>query len=457
MAVTKLWPVKFNLSHVINYAANKEKTSVNAYTDEQYQALRDVLSYAKNEEKTEREFYVQGINCNPSTARDQFITVKKQFGKTDGIQAYHGYISFKHMELTPELAQKIGMEFVNKVWGDRFQCVVTTHLNTEHLHCHYVINSISFKDGKRLQGGEKAWFKFRHVADEICQKYGLSVVQNPERYRDSYHITKKEQAGIPTRQSILRETIDEIIPHCRNLDDFKYQLRQRGYKYNLNPSRKYWTVTPPGSEKSIRLYRLGNEYTNDRIAERIRENFESGRYTPLPRSKYSRQYRMRPREHKLYEKTSLYRKYLYYCYKLGYLPKQQNRKPSKVHYLLRDDLIKLDRISQEARLLGNYRIDTAEQLFSFSEKCSDRLQQLESERKDLRNELRRNIPEEQKSEIKEKISSISEEMKKLRKEISLCESIAERSEIISPKLQQIHAEESEQTKRGKEKAYEPWR
>jgi len=443
MAVTKLWPVRSNLSHVINYAANKEKSSVNAYTDEQYQALRDVLSYAKNEEKTEREFYVQGINCNPSTARDQFITVKEQFGKVDGIQAYHGYISFKYKELTPELAQRIGMEFVQRVWGDRFQCIVTTHLNTEHLHCHYVINSVSFVDGKRLQGEEKAWFKFRHIADEICRKYGLSVIQNPERNPDADYMTQKDQVGIPTRYNQLRQAIDEIIPHCRNLDDFKYQLRQRGYKYNLNPSRKYWTVTPPGSEKSIRLYRLGEEYTNDRIAERIRESFETGRYTPLPRTEYSRQYRMQPREHKLYEKTSLYRKYLYYCYKLGYLPKQQNRKPSKVHYLLRDDLIKLDRISQEARLLGNYHIDTAEQLFSFSGKCSDRLQQLEVERKDLRNDLRRNIPEEQKIEIKEKISSISGEMKKLRKEMSLCESIAERSKRIEPKLEQIHQEELE--------------
>ncbi|MBR3355752.1 MAG: relaxase/mobilization nuclease domain-containing protein [Oscillospiraceae bacterium] len=443
MAVTKLWPVRSNLTQVINYAANKEKTAVAAYSEEQYQALRDVLSYAKDEEKTEREFYVQGINCNPSCAREQFVTVKEQFGKTDGIQAYHGYISFKNMEVTPEMAQRVGMEFAQRVWGDKFQVLVTTHLNTEHLHCHYVINSVSFVDGKRLHGEEKAWFKFRYIADEICRKYGLSVVQEPERNRDPYYITRKEQAGIPTRQSILRETIDEIISHCRNIDDFKYQLHKRGYRYNLNPSRKYWTVTPPGSEKSIRLYRIGAEYTNDRIIERIRESFESGKYTPSPQSEYRRQYRIRPREHKLYEKTSLYRKYLYYCYKLGYLPKQQNRKPSKVHYLLRDDLIKLDRISQEARLLGNYHIDTAEQLFSFSGKCSDRLQQLEVERKDLRNDLRRNIPEEQKIEIKEKISSISGEMKKLRKEKSLCESIAERSKRIEPKLEQIHREELE--------------
>lgn len=456
MAVTKLWPVKSNLKHVLDYAANKNKTSADTYTEEQYQALRDVLTYAKDEDKTEHEFYVQGINCNPTCARDQFVTVKEQFGKTDGIQAYHGYLSFKNMEVTPEMAQRIGMEFARRVWGDKYQVLVTTHLNTEHLHCHFVVNSISFVDGSRCHD-ETSWFKFSPIADEICRKYGLSVVQNPERNPDADYMTQKDLAGMPTRYNQLRQTIDEIISHCRNLDDFKYQLRQRGYKYNLNPSRKYWTATPPGSEKSIRLYRLGNEYTNIRITERIRESFESGRYSPQSRHSYSRQYRMPTREHKLYEKTSLYRKYLYYCYKLGYLPKQQNRKPSKVHYLLRDDLIKLDRISQEVRLLGNYHIDTAEQLFSFSKHCSESLKQLETERKDLRNELKRSIPEEQKGRIKEKVSSISEEMKKLRKEISLCESIAERSEIISPKLQQIHAEESGQTKRGKEKAYEPWR
>ena len=457
MAVTKLWPVRSNLRQVINYAANKEKTSADAYTDEQYQALLDVLSYAQDEEKTEREFYIQGINCNPSCARDQFVFVKEQFGKTDGIQAYHGYISFKNMEVTPDMAQQIGEEFVQRVWGNRFQAIVTTHLNTEHLHCHYIINSVSFVDGKRLQGEEKAWFKFHHIADDICRRHGLSVVNEPERNPDADYMTMKDLAGIPTRYNQLRQTIDEIIPHCRNLDDFKHQLRQRGYKYNLNPSRKYWAVTPPGSEKSIRLYRLGDEYTNDRITERIRESFESGRYTPPPRTIQERQYRLPTREHKLYEKTSLYRKYLYYCYKLGYLPKKQNKKPSKVHHLLKDDLIKLDRISQEVRLLGNYHIDTAEQLFSFSGQCSENLKQLETERKDLRNEIRRDIPEERKAELKEKISSISEEMKKLRKEISLCESIAERSEIISPKLQQIHAEETEQQKQRKEKAHEPWR
>ena len=177
MAVSKLWAVNSRLGQVIDYAANPEKTAADIYTDEQYQALADVLSYAKDEEKTEREYFVEGINCNPTTARDQFVSVKQAFGKEDGIQAYHGYLSFKEQNITPELAQKIGMEFANEVWGKRFQVVVTTHLNTKHLHCHYVINSVSFKDGKRCQ--DTSWFKFRKVADRICEKYGLYY--NPNR------------------------------------------------------------------------------------------------------------------------------------------------------------------------------------------------------------------------------------------------------------------------------------
>ena len=117
MAVTKLWSVTERLGQVIDYATNPEKTSANIkreFSPEQYQALADVIAYAKDEEKTEREFYVEGINCNVAIARDQFITVKEQYQKTDGIQAYHGYLSFKETDISPEMAQKIGMEFDKK-------------------------------------------------------------------------------------------------------------------------------------------------------------------------------------------------------------------------------------------------------------------------------------------------------------------------------------------------------
>lgn len=133
MAVSKLWPVTVRLATVLDYASNPEKTtkSKSKYSDADYQALRDVVAYAKDGEKTERELFCEGIHCNPQTAREQFITVKEQFDKPDGIQAYHGYLSFEETDITPELAQRVGMAFAERMWGDRFQVLVTTHLNAD--------------------------------------------------------------------------------------------------------------------------------------------------------------------------------------------------------------------------------------------------------------------------------------------------------------------------------------
>ena len=131
-----LWKVTYNLKRVLDYATDDSKTDVNnnpQYSENQYQALVDVLAYAQDESKTERELFVDGINCDPANAREAFIGVKNKFGKPEGIQAYHGYISFKEQNISPELAHKVGMKFARRVWGKRFQIVVTTHMNTRHL------------------------------------------------------------------------------------------------------------------------------------------------------------------------------------------------------------------------------------------------------------------------------------------------------------------------------------
>ena len=442
MAVTKLWSVTERLGQVIDYATNPEKTSANIkreFSPEQYQALADVIAYAKDEEKTEREFYVEGINCNVAIARDQFITVKEQYQKTDGIQAYHGYLSFKETDISPEMAQKIGMEFANEVWGKRFQVVVTTHLNTKHLHCHFVINSISFVDGKHLWGEEKAWFKFRKVADRICEKYGLYYDPNPNRSKQSEYLTMKEKAGMPTRYSVAKEAIDYAIDHSKTLKEFQFALKEMGYAYNLSPSRKYWTVIPKGYDKPIRLKNLGADYTNDRIVERIKENRDRwAEIEPFQRATYKpRQYRMQTRGQKLKKKGGLYGLYLYYCYRLGYLPKYKKQNNARLHYLLKDDLMKLDKITDEVRLLGRENISTDEQLFSYKTSLEEQMKNLIAGRTHLRKKIRTNIDDGQLQAAKDEIASINGELKKLRREVKLCEDIAERSKVMEENLEHI--------------------
>ena len=457
MAVTKLWKVSVRLGQVLDYATDPEKTVNPEYSSEDYQALKDVLAYAKDEEKTEHEFFCDGINCNVDMARDQFITVKEQFDKPSGIQAYHGYLSFKENEVTPEQAQQIGMEFVRKMWGKRFQVVVTTHLNTKHLHCHFVINSVSFVDGKRLQDKEKSWRYFRHIADEICLEHKLSIVEKPELNRSPAYLTMKDKAGMPTRYNNAKKAIDEAIAMSRNLRQFQYELGVMGYHSNFNPNRKYATVTPKGSEKPIRTYRLGEEYTKEKIIERLTANRDSIVFKPFqPKTYIIRQYRLPTRENKIQKVGGLYGLYLYYCYRLGYLPKynQKQQNTARLHYLLKDDLMKLDELTKQVTLLGKHQIGTDEQLFSYKRSVEAEIKTLTVDRTHLRNEIRKvDISDERLSATKAKISAISERLKELRKEEKLCDGIAKRSGLIADTLSQVKAEE-EKSQRKESRKYE---
>ena len=455
MAVSKLWAVKSNLGKVIDYANNPKKTRNPKYNEQEYQALADVLTYAKDEEKTEKQFFVEGINCNPSTARDQFITTKEYFGKTDGVQAYHGYMSFKEQDITPELAQQVGMEFAKRMWGNRFQVVVTCHLNTHHLHCHFVINSVSFVDGKRLVDNEKRWYYFRHVADEVCKEYGLYFNPKPKFERPTnYYYDKLEKAGMPHRYTVIREVIDHALEHSKNMLDFQDALKDMGYGYNFNPRIKYWTVKPPDYTKSIRLYRLGNDYTNEAITQRLAENRNRvgmHRYTRLTVA--SRQYRLPTRGDKIRKIGGLYGLYLYYCYRLGKLPRYRKLNSAQIHYYFKEELLKLDELSAQTRLLGKHGIQTDEQLFQYKSSVEDEIKSLTADRTHLRKITRRKIDDVELSQAKEKISQITEKLRSLRKEVKLCEGIAERSGVMKDNLDKVLAEE-DKNRRKESRKYE---
>lgn len=442
MAVTKLWSVTVRLGAVLDYATNHEKTlnPKAKYTMDDYQALRDVLAYAKNEEKTEHEFFCDGINCNVVTAREQFITVKEQYGKTDGIQAYHGYLSFKEQDITPEQAQKIGMEFANEVWGKRFQVVVTTHLNTKHLHCHFVINSVSFVDGLRCR--DTSWFKFRQIADRICEKYNLHYTKKPERNRGNPYYIKQTIEGKPTRENNAKSAIDYAIEHSRTMADFKYIISKLGYLYNFNPKRKYWTITPRNSKKPIRLYRLGEDYTNLRIEERIKAN--RGNICTKP---FFQQKTIGADEYKPKQSGSLQELYKYYCQKLGHSEETSDKPSYMVNYIIRDDLIRLKDISAQAILLSKYNINTDTELLEYQKTLEVKMKNLIALRTQLRNQLRRvSTNESQCSDIKKNISNISEKLKELRKQIKLCNDIATRSGVLKSNIEKIHIEEKNKEK-----------
>ena len=144
MAVTKIWVIKDSLQRVLDYAANPDKT--------EYDALAQTLHYAENDAKTklnESAQLVTGIHCRANHAWEDMRAVQERFGKIDGVVVLHAYQSFREGEVTPEQCHEIGMALARKVWGKRFQVLVATHMNTDNLHNHFVINSVSYVDGKK--------------------------------------------------------------------------------------------------------------------------------------------------------------------------------------------------------------------------------------------------------------------------------------------------------------------
>ena len=201
MAVTSIWRVNGWLGKVVVYVENPDKTTNPEFYENRdmperdCQDLDEVISYAVSSHKTQQvneeldnlERFVSGINCNPSTAREEMMAVKKRFGKEDGTIAYHGYQSFAPGEATPEIAHQIGVELARRLWGERYQVVVATHLDkANHLHNHFVLNTVSFVDGKKYFRSAKDY----HDLQGLCVFHFRSACHQtyrPEPKHDAFH------------------------------------------------------------------------------------------------------------------------------------------------------------------------------------------------------------------------------------------------------------------------------
>ena len=459
MATTSIWRVRGWLGKVVVYVENPDKTTnPKFFTDKDMaeqdgQELSDVIRYAVNSRKTQKadnedcavvHRFVSGINCSPSTARDEMLAVKKRFGKESGTVAYHGYQSFAPGEATPEMAHEIGMKLAARLWGNRYQVIVATHLDKEnHLHNHFVLNTVSFVDGIKYHRTKKDYHDMQTVSDELCREYRLSVIENPQYGKaKQYGEWRAEQEQRPTWRGLIRADMDEAIRQSMTERQFFDNLRKKGYAVKVG---KDISVRPPGKERFVRLMRnFGEDYSLDNIRRRIVSQSRPERKKPeqKPEILLVRLIGSLKTARKLAGFRALY---VHYCYLLGIFPKnrpQQSRK--RLHFLLREDLLKLDAITAETRLLIGHRIDTAEQLFCYRDEVNGKIEALTSDRKQLYKAQRtaavKSDPEKA-AEVKAQITALSKELAVLRKEVVLCNSIAERSGVIKERIKAVREDE----------------
>lgn len=474
MAVTSIWSIKGWIGKVINYAENPDKTKENNERQiaenqlQSTQGLEDVITYAVNAEKTRlrqsesiemelvgeleelMEQYVSGVNCAPTTAREEMIAVKKRFGKEGGIVAFHGYQSFAPGECTPVMAHEIGKKLAEELWGGQYQVLIATHLDkANHLHNHFVVNSVSFLDGKRYHRTNRDYRDMRKVSDRLCKEYQLSVVQQPEQGKGKHYAQwQAEEEGKPSYHSMVKADVDEAIRKARTEKQFFFYLREKGYSFKFG---KDITIRPKGRERGLKLKRnFGENYSMETIRVRILEENELPAEKKLPVRKY---YRVRvsgssyqPR--KIWGLRGLY---LHYCYLLGILPKNRPQISSKqVHVLFREDLLKLNTVSKETKLLCHYHIDTAEQLFSLKDHLQKQMEQCAEERKHLRYKIRADRPEEEIQKMKEQIKVLTEKIGTLRKEAALCDGIVARSKVVEEKFKMVREEKEKKEEQSHE-------
>ena len=439
MAITKIWPVKDNLSRVYRYISNENKT-----TEDISDGLTEVLTYTTQGYKTNEKEYITGINCSPATAVKQMIHTKKSYGKDDGVLAFHAVQSFKPGELTPEQCHEIGVRLANLMWGDRFEVVVSTHLDKQHLHNHFVVNSVSFMDGKKFDNNRNDYNRFRNLSDDLCNGYNLSVIHsNGKGMHHSEWEAVKE--GKPYFRQLIKHDVDVVLSYARNMDQFVEGLQDMGYE--VSTSRKYIAVKHPQGQRMRRLKSLlrDGRYDEEHIEERLYNNLI------LPMVKVqdavpSHFYRGESRKLKGFR--ALYFKYMYM---LGIIHAKDapKRYPSAE---LRRDLIYMDKITEENTFLGKNNLETIEDVTAFKSKLDAEIHDLINDRKKIYGKLKRVKNEELKVQYESDRDDITSKIAHLKKQLRLCHDIENRVPDIEEKLRMIN--ELEQQKNEKQQEYE---
>lgn len=407
--------------------------------------LRGLIDYVSNDEKTNNKEFVSGINCLPNIAYQEMMNTKKQFFKTDGIECFHGYQSFVSGEVTPEIAHEIGVKLAEKLWGDKYQVIVATHTNTDNIHNHFVLNSVSFKDGKKFTNRNKDYNNMQYESDNLCKEYGLSVL--PQKCDYSKYATSN------LYKELMKDSIDYAIENANNYEEFISILNDLDYEITIRNDELSIRREPYKRNTRI-LKQFGENYSLENIKKRILE--EQPLFRHLPQAYLTVNARLdyyNNSKNKLLSKKSNFSFLFLSCEKVFMVGIENALKTNMTKYtpeLIRE-IKQMHEYSKQADFLTKYNIKTEAELNAFEKFVYDKMNPLKSERENLWKKQKRVKSAGEKLEIENRIAEISREIFPLIEDLKYCKQIQERMD--SYKEEQICHQMLEEKKEIEKKNY----
>ena len=231
--------------------------------------LSKAIAYILNPEKTDEKLLVSSYGCASETAAREFEWTRKiaeQKGMNPvRIIARHVIQSFEIGEVTPELAHEIGKQFADEILGGKYEYVLTTHIDKDHVHNHLIFNAVDFVDYHVYKSYKRIYYDMREVSDRLCKENGLSVIPPSQNKGMSYKEYTEAKRGTSWKQK-LKQTIDRLVITAKDYDDFLRLMQEAGYE--IKPG-KYISFRAEGQERFTRSKTIGENYTEERIKERI--------------------------------------------------------------------------------------------------------------------------------------------------------------------------------------------
>ena len=417
MAYDKIITLHGRMDHCIDYVLDEKKTG-----------FASAMAYVINPAKTYQ--LVTGINCDPETALSDMRSTKKRWDKTGGILGYHVIHSYAPGEVTPDEAHAAGVEFAQRLLGDKYEVVVATHIDRAHLHCHIVFNSVSFVDGKKYRSDFQSYFgDLRGTSNEVSRERGLSVIE-PMGHGKHYTEWTAEKQGRNTVMGLVRQDIDAAIVESYTFNSFLAALRRQGYTIKYGSNVKHTAVSPPGSDFVFRLNSMGAGYTEADIRERLIAAQKGVPYEMptepmpppsliLPVPQVRKRYTVRgnaipcqPRR-KLRGFRALYLRYLYLLN--GYRRPRRSMPP----FAARKEVAKLQRYQKQFRFLLQYRIETDSQLAMLGDALQGQIDLLVDYRRELYGRRREGL------DVEAELGTVNQKLRSTRRELTICRQITE--------------------------------